>query len=167
MALEKFEVRNHWTNAVQFTAEIATTVDMLSSLKLGLAVKWARKNGANLRGANLRGADLRFIEADYRFILSQAHSEVPALIKALREGSVNGSTYDGECACLVGTLEKAGSALPHDLENSPAEQWFFSIRKGDTPASGTEGGFRAAKALEWAESYCRDTGIALADQVSA
>jgi len=62
--LEKYEVRNRWTNAVQFTAEISTTPEMQPSIKLGLAVKWGLKNDAdlgdaNLGGANLRGADLR------------------------------------------------------------------------------------------------------------
>lgn len=56
--IEKYEVRNHRTNAVQFTAEISITPDMLSSVKLGLAVKWGRDNDADLVGANLSGADL-------------------------------------------------------------------------------------------------------------
>src|SRR3546814_19669947 len=57
--IEKFEVRNRWTNRVQFTAEISVTPDMLPSIKLGLAVRWARKNGADLSDAYLRDADLR------------------------------------------------------------------------------------------------------------
>ena len=61
--VEKFEVRNRWSGKVQFTAEINVTPDMLPSVKLGLAIKWARNNGAYLsdavlRGAVLRGADL-------------------------------------------------------------------------------------------------------------
>ena len=35
--IEKFEVRNRWTGAVQFTAEIETTPDMTPRFKLGLA----------------------------------------------------------------------------------------------------------------------------------
>jgi hypothetical protein len=58
MTIEKYEVRNRWTNAVQFTAEISVTPDMMPSVKLGLAVQWGVKNGANLRGADLSGADL-------------------------------------------------------------------------------------------------------------
>jgi len=56
--LEKFEVRNRFTNAVQFTAEISVTPDMTYSVKLGLAVKWAVKARANLARANLAGANL-------------------------------------------------------------------------------------------------------------
>jgi len=56
--IEKFEVRNRWTNAVQFTAEIEVKPDMLPRVKLGLAVRWAKRSDAVLRGAYLRDADL-------------------------------------------------------------------------------------------------------------
>ena len=59
MATETFSVRNRWTNAVQFTAEIECAPDASVRVKLGLAVRWARRNGADLSGADLRGADLR------------------------------------------------------------------------------------------------------------
>jgi uncharacterized protein YjbI with pentapeptide repeats len=60
--IEKFEVRNRWTGAVQFTAEIETTPDMPVSWKLRLAVIWACKNGVGLRGADLRGVNLSWTE---------------------------------------------------------------------------------------------------------
>ena len=56
--IEKFEVKNRWTGDVQFVAEISVTPDMAPSIKLGLAVRWGKKNGADLRGADLSGADL-------------------------------------------------------------------------------------------------------------
>jgi hypothetical protein len=69
MATERFEVRNRWSGAVQFTAEIDCAPDTLPRVKLGLAVRWARNSDAVLRGAvlsdavlsdaDLRGADLR------------------------------------------------------------------------------------------------------------
>ncbi|MFB9772039.1 pentapeptide repeat-containing protein [Sphingomonas yabuuchiae] len=55
---EKFEVRNRWTNAVQFTAEIICSPDASIRVKLGLAIRWAVKSGADLSGADLSGADL-------------------------------------------------------------------------------------------------------------
>ena len=64
----KFDVRNRYTTDVQFTADIECADDAAASIKLGLAVRWAVANKANLsraylrgaylRGANLRGADL-------------------------------------------------------------------------------------------------------------
>jgi hypothetical protein len=58
-ALEKLEVRNRWTGNVQFTAEFETTPLMTPRVKLGLAVQWGYRSGADLRDADLRDADLR------------------------------------------------------------------------------------------------------------
>jgi len=54
----KFDVFNRFSGEVQFTAEIEASDTALSSVKLGLAVRWAVKNRANLYGANLSGANL-------------------------------------------------------------------------------------------------------------
>jgi hypothetical protein len=233
-ATEMVEVRNRWTNRVQFTAEIVCRPDASIGVKLGLAVKWARKSDADLRGADLRGADLRgadlrdadlrdavlsgadlsgadlrgadlrgavlrgavlsgadlsgadlrdadlrdadlsdadlrgavlrSFKADLWMTLTQAQAEVPALIAALRAGKVNGSQYEGDCACLVGTLANARgegyrAMFPDASSRHPAEQWFLMIREGDRPGDDTGGGFAAEKALEWALEYCALTGI--------
>jgi hypothetical protein len=55
----QYEIRNRWTGEAQFTAEIDATDGAPRSLKIGLAIKWALKNRANLRDANLSDADLR------------------------------------------------------------------------------------------------------------
>jgi hypothetical protein len=62
--VEKFAVRNRWTGAIQFTAEINCGATLRPKLKLGLAIKWAYERDADLRGADLRDADLR--DADLR-----------------------------------------------------------------------------------------------------
>jgi uncharacterized protein YjbI with pentapeptide repeats len=241
METEKFEVRNRWTNAVQFTAEITCTPDATIAVKLGLAVRWARGSGANLRdadlrganlrdadlsGANLRGAnlrdadlrganlsdanlsganlrdadlsganlrdadlrdadlrganlsdanlsganlrdanlrdadlsgaDLRSFKADFWMVLAQNRAEIPALLDALKSGRVDGSTYTGECACLVGTIANARHvdyrSIEHDASR-PCEQWFAMIRKGDKPGDDTGGGFAAQMAVAWAEEF--------------
>ena len=64
----KFEVKKRWSSEVAFTAEIECADDATTSVKLGLAVKWAISaradlsradlSGANLSGADLYGADL-------------------------------------------------------------------------------------------------------------
>ena len=54
----KFEVRNRFSGAVQFTAEIEASDDTPTSIRLGLAVKWAFNSGAYLSGAYLSGAYL-------------------------------------------------------------------------------------------------------------
>ena len=51
-------VKNRYTGEVQFTARVDFTADANKAQRLGLAVKWAIVNGADLYGADLRGADL-------------------------------------------------------------------------------------------------------------
>ena len=55
----KFDILNRCSGDVQFSADIDCAEDALTSIKLGLAVKVAIKERANLRGANLRGANLQ------------------------------------------------------------------------------------------------------------
>jgi len=55
----KFDILNRWSGTVQFTAEIDCENDRSNYIKMGLAIKWAIENRADLRGADLRGADLR------------------------------------------------------------------------------------------------------------
>ena len=255
----KQEIRNRWTNAVQFTADITCAPDATIGVRIGLAVKWARQNdadlsgadlrdadlssadlssadlsdanlsgadlrgadlsdanlsgadlssanlsdanlsgadlssanlssadlyGANLYGANLRGADLssadlssanlryadlsyadlRSVKADFWAILTTARKEIPGLITAMREGRIDGSTYSGECACLVGTIANVRHVSADTLEQDsrrPAEQWFLMINKGDKPGDDSGGGFALQKALEWAEEYCALSGVKL------
>ena len=55
----KFDIKNRVTGKVQFTSEINVNKNTLDKVKIGLAVKWALKAGADLRDADLRGACLR------------------------------------------------------------------------------------------------------------
>jgi len=54
----KFDVFNRFTGEVQFTADIEANEADARSLKLGLAVKWALKNGSDLSGSDLSGSNL-------------------------------------------------------------------------------------------------------------
>ena len=58
----KYEIKNHITGAVQFTAEIDADENTSIGIKVGLSVMWARREGAYLNGAYLEGADLRGAE---------------------------------------------------------------------------------------------------------
>ena len=97
---------------------------------------------ANLADANLADANLADARNDLWDVLLRAPGEVEGLLQALREGRVNGSTYHGECACLVGTIanirhrpfDDLGDGLVPD-SSRPAERWFLGIREGDTPIS--------------------------------
>ncbi len=120
----------------------------------------ANLSAANLSAANLSvAANLESVRVDFFDVLLRAatNGEVPGLIAALKEGRVDGSTYEGACSCLVGTIANMKGcrydAIPELAPNSsrPAERFFLAIGKGDTPK--TNG---AAKiALEWAEDFQR------------
>ena len=54
----KFDVLDRWFGKIQFTAEIDCADDAPYSIKVGLAVRWAIKNNADLSSADLRSANL-------------------------------------------------------------------------------------------------------------
>ena len=54
----KYGIKNRFTGAVQFIAEIDCTEDAPTSIKVGLSVKWAIKADANLADADLARANL-------------------------------------------------------------------------------------------------------------
>jgi hypothetical protein len=110
----------------------------------GANLRGANLEGANLkdaylRGAYLEGANLEPIRKDLFDVLAYATKEVPALLEALRVGKVDGSTYEGECACLVGTIANVRECDYNEVSglkpnaSRPAERWFLAIREGDTP----------------------------------
>ena len=110
---------------------------------------------ADLRDADLRGANLSSIRSDFWDVLLRAKNEIAGLRLALVEGRVDGSTYEGECACLVGTIANvkhcAYQAIPNLMpdSNRPIERFFVAIRKGDTPEKN-----QATKiAIDWIDEF--------------
>ena len=56
----RYDVLNRFSGAVQFTAEIDCDCNDAAQFKIGLAVKWAIRNGADLSLANLSRANLNW-----------------------------------------------------------------------------------------------------------
>lgn len=110
---------------------------------------------ANLREANLSKANLQEIKEDLFSILEKAKDEIPMLLEALKNGNVDGSVYEGECACLVGTIANIRGInykIMNDIKpdpNRPIERWFFGIKKGDTP----ENNPISEITVEWIEEF--------------
>src|SRR3990167_6638363 len=132
-----------------------TDANLTGAILTDANLRGANLTGANLTGANLRGAILTIIRDDLWAVLSSAPAEVPALLQALADGKVDGSTYSGTCACLVGTIANArgcdvdslGALKPQSWR--PAERFFLGIKPGDTPENS-----QAAKlAHEWASEW--------------
>jgi hypothetical protein len=111
--------------------------------------------GASLRNASLDGASLEPIQTDFFDVLLNAVPEIPQLRAALVEGRVDGSTYEGKCACLVGTIANirdVGYGCLDGIEpdsDRPIERFFTSITKGDTPETSQF----SALAVRWIDEF--------------
>ena len=169
----EINILNRWTGAVIYThtaPENTIAITVIKAMESGAYLRGADLSGAYLRGANLSGAylgdanlsgadlsgaDLTPIRDDIWAVLSAAPREVPALIEALKAGRVDGSTYIGECCCLVGTIAAARGTDYMSLESlkanssRPAERFFMGICKGDTPESSQF----SKLVLEWSEQW--------------
>ena len=171
------EIKKRWSDRVIYThavegATMRQAVDAarsaganLSDANLsdadlrGVSLRGADLRGANLSDASLRDADLSPIRNDIIAILSSAPREVPALIDALKTGRVDGSTYSGECSCLVGTIATARGVGFDSLEDAikpdssrPAERFFMGIKKGDTPETNQVSALAHQWATEWLDT---------------
>lgn len=130
-------------NTVRKTVEAA--------VKAGVNLSGASLIDASLLGANLSGANLSLLPDSYindcsqniLFILLSARQEVSFLKDKLLKGDIDGTQYEGECCCLIGSLAKGSSqsvdqvcsTIPFYKKgiHNPGESWFLNIRKGDTP----------------------------------
>ena len=159
----KIEIKHWVTGAVLFEFEkedntLRDTVveaNLREANLLGADLREADLYGADLRGADLYGADLygadpdklpvsytNLASRDMLFIFQSLKSELPFLREKLIKGEVDGTQYEGDCACLVGTLGKADGGVDRVCEtipyydkgvHNPAEAWFLNIHEGDTP----------------------------------
>lgn len=100
--------------------------------------------------------DLSGAKNDFWEILLRAPSEIAGLRLALVEGRVDGSTYSGDCACLVRTIGNVRgvsySALGNGIKpdsSRDAERWFMGIRKGDTPETSSI----SKITIEWLDEF--------------
>lgn len=92
-------------------------------------------------------------------ILDSAPAEVSALRQSIVRGKINGSAYEGECCCLVGTLEHArgggpGCVVPRDSGRA-AEVFFMRINTGDTPETSPW----SARALEIVDEWIAEQSV--------
>ena len=130
----------------------------------GADLRGADLRGGYLRDADLRGADLRDIKSDFFDRLTAAKQEVQGLYDYLIRGKINGSCYEGICACFCGTIANLRKEnyenLSIDLKpdsDSPTEKWFLSIHKGDTEVSNQVVKITA----EWMREFMQANDIAI------
>ena len=115
-----------------------------------------RFDGSRFDGSSFSTLNFNNAKNDFFATLLYLPSEVAALKAALIEGRIDGSQYEGECACLKGTLERVAKkeeeeiGWKHDV-SAPAETFFLSISQGDTP----ENSRFSALAVQWIEEWCQ------------
>ena len=145
------QIKHRYTNAVLFESEAVDIRDcLLRALKSGSDLSGSDLSGSDLRGCDLSGSDLSgcnfsgcdlvYFKTDFFDVLLRAQKEITGLREHLISGNVDGSFYQGECACLLGTIANVRNCDYQAIGNGispnssrPAEQWFMSIKKGDTP----------------------------------
>ena len=144
------QILHRWTGAVLWSGEAETVKDAICAAVAARAVltgadlTGAVLTGADLRGADLTGADLTAFRDDVWAVLSSAPAEAPAVLDAIRAGTVDGSCYEGACASRL------------------AEVWFAQIAPGQTP----ENHAPAKIAAEWIETWLVNMRAAFANAPS-
>ncbi len=136
----------------------------------GADLEGAYLEGAYLEGAYLEGADLEEIRGDFFAVLDTQPAEVPGLLAALNAGKIDGSTYTGECACLIGTIANVKGCWYRQLavqpnSDRPAEIWFMNIRPGMTPENNGFAALAAKWVAEWQERRAASTSTTEAASV--
>jgi len=127
---------------------------------LGADLSWADLSGANLLGADLSwadlsGANLSIIKNDFWSKLLKLKHEIPAFKEKIKEGKINGSCYEGDCCCFVGSFANIKKVSYKSLEGvypdsgSPTERWFLAFKEGDTP----ENSQVSKITMEWIEEF--------------
>ena len=99
----------------------------------GSDLSYSNLSGSDLRGSYLSGSDLSVFRRDIEHVLFCNPNEAQAVVDALEAGKVDGSFYEGECACLVGTIRNARGCELNAIEmdsNRPAERWFTQFVPG-------------------------------------
>ncbi|MGL5719898.1 MAG: pentapeptide repeat-containing protein [Alphaproteobacteria bacterium] len=133
----------------------------------GADLSEADLSGADLSGADLSGADLsgaigwqgtewaRQAKQQLRYILFYCRPEIPGLISKIKAGQIDGTQYEGECVCLIGSLgnDEAVEHIPDYAKglHNHSEQLFWQIKEGDT----SENSEFAKMALEICQEFCK------------
>jgi hypothetical protein len=121
----------------------------------GASLDGASLDRASLVGASLVGARLDGIRSDFRSVLDKAPEEILGLLAAIRGGRVDGSCYEGSCACLLGTIANIRHCAYNQLKDlrpnsdRPAERWFLALRPGITPQNNEVARITERWILEW------------------
>lgn len=121
-----------------FRADL-TGADLTGADLTGAKLTCADLERVRLDRTNLERASLDEIRRDLWAVLDQATPvEVVGLLKKLQAGEVDGTCYEGDCACLIGTVAKIRGCSYNELRpdgSRPAERWMLAVQPGDKPSN--------------------------------
>jgi hypothetical protein len=108
-----------------------------------------------LRSADLSSANLSSFKNDLWEILLKSKNEISKLKEKILDGQIDGSVYEGECCCLLGTIAVIRDCNYKNLKgiapssSRPAEQWFSMFKKGMSP----ENNDKLKLTVDWIEEF--------------
>jgi hypothetical protein len=167
MTKVKLSITNRWTGAIIFEYEkenntMAETVKEYIRQEIDKNKSRADLTRADLTDANLTHADLTdadLTRADltefkndlWCKLLIMKH-EILAFKEKIKEGKINGTAYEGACACFIGTIANIQQKKYNNLavkadSDSPVERWFLQFKEGQTP----ENSAAMKITLDWVE----------------
>jgi len=139
-----------------------TGADLTGAVLTGAVLTGTQFWKATVTTEQLRAADLSGVQADLRTVLNRCPDEVPALLRALERGRVDGERYEGTPSCLIGTLAAGARTSTQNYLNArpglnrtpgrPAERWFLPITPGP---QGVTSPF-AVLAAEWIRAWLEE-----------
>ena len=156
--LYDFEVKNHWTGAVQFTAKIEADPSAPFGVRLGMAVKWAIGADANLAGADLARADLagaylaganldraKIKDATVTRVIARVQREIDP--HAFIAFEIEGGGLKVMAGCRWFTVEEFRAHAVSEYPDTPKAEETLAILdfiEGRARALGVQGGARAS-----------------------
>ena len=149
--LQDADLRGAVLRGADLRGAVLRGADLQDAVLQGADLRDAVLQGADLQGADLQGVSFVNLPQSFinecsqqmLYIFSYTKSELPYLREKLIAGEVDGSKYEGDCCCLVGSLAKSKKVdvdkycgvIPfyEKSPQNPAETWFLNITQGDTP----------------------------------
>ena len=161
--LTKANLRDANLTDADLTGAVLSYGQLAAADLTGAILTGADFTGANLSYGQLAAAETADIKADLWAVLGAAPHEVEGLRAALQAGRINGSTYTGKCACLVGTIANIQHCGINDIPGLPpdsnrlAERWFLAIAPGDTPENHAVAKLTDEWIGDWLAAACGET----------
>ena len=157
-SLSRADLSGAYLSRAKFRGADLSRADLSRAFLRDVNFSGADLSRANLSGADLRDANLNEVREEFFAKNSQQPEEVPGLRGLLMEGRIEGTSYDGDCSCYVGSLERLANQHGKEcrIQRDPRsliERWFLGIKRGDTPETNPISAIVVEWIDEWTEAF--------------